>query len=212
VQANVGTLTLAELNGRAAPFRQTVKNLELALQNYPLALQSANAYRTHVAEQRDFLKWVAAFASAGLFFVLNGLRGTSSLRLDTQVGSWVAIITFLLSTTAAGMYWWRVDLAIGRYFESLQHRVATEIVSLREIILAVGALDRAIAEENLIAANAAYTVAAARSEEADRRGELERPRQYDNEPISLFWKGLCLGGYATGTLTLVIDQLIRAVP
>jgi len=41
VEASDRSLTLAELTIRAEPFRRTVKNLELGLQNYPLAMQSA---------------------------------------------------------------------------------------------------------------------------------------------------------------------------
>jgi len=54
-------------------------------------------------------------------FVLSGLRAGVPVRLEAELGSWIAVIAFLFSTTAAGMYWWRVDLAIGRYLESFQH-------------------------------------------------------------------------------------------
>jgi hypothetical protein len=211
VAQGAGDLNLDELEARAAPFRDTVRNLEIALENYPLAMQSVNAYRNHVAEQRDFLKWVAAFASAGLLVLINAFR-TQPVAVSSEIGVVIAELAFLLSVTGAGMYWWRVDLGVGRYLESSQHRVGAEITDLRDIILQTAELNTALSVKDVGRANSAYLRAAARSDDASARGRLEHPRFYDNEPVSIFWKGLCLGGYVVGILALLGDQLVKTRP
>ena len=206
------SLNLDELKARAGPFRETVKDLELALATYPSVLQSASAYRSHVAEQRDFLKWVAAFASASLLITINALRTAPPATLSTESGIGIAQAPFLVSVTAAAMYWWRVDLTVGRHLEALQHRVGVDLSGVREMIVETAALERAIADGRVDRANAAYTKITSRVDEGVRRGDLPRPRIYDSEPISLIWKGLCLTGYGVGILALIFDQLVKSSP
>jgi hypothetical protein len=49
-----------ELEEGSVPYRILADDIEKSLQDYPLVTQSGGAYRTHVGEQRDFLKWIAA--------------------------------------------------------------------------------------------------------------------------------------------------------
>src|SRR2546425_13165062 len=108
-------LSLDELKGHAKPLQTTAKDLEGTLLAYPLVLQSAQVHREHVAEQRDLLKWVAAFASAGTFVLISQLRsGPQPVVLSSQVGVGISVVGFVVSVIAAGMYWWRVDLILSR--------------------------------------------------------------------------------------------------
>jgi hypothetical protein len=95
--------------------RKNISSIELGLETYPLVLESARAYREHVADQRDFLKWVAAFSTAGLLFVSTQIRHdpTALIPLRTVLGLVLAEGAFLVSIVAAGLYFWRVGPSDG---------------------------------------------------------------------------------------------------
>jgi hypothetical protein len=149
-------------------------------------------------------------ASAGLFLVLNELR--SSGRINAAEGAVIACFAFLISVFAAGLYWWRVDLPMGRYLEALQHRVGMDVIGSRELLLRVNQLKEALrtpTQEKLVAANASYDGAKKAGDELLGRGELPRPDLYDSERLALILKGLCVAGYALGVVVVIIDQLLR---
>jgi hypothetical protein len=206
-------LERVELEARATELRKNMSSVELGLQTYPLVLESARAYREHVADHRDFLKWVAAFSTAGLLFVSDQVRHdpVAVIPLQTVIGLVLAECAFVVSIVAAGLYFWRVDLPTGRYFESLRHRVGLEVSALRTIAASLARLEIALGHNELAIAEVALKEADDAERTATARGELPRPKLYDTEPLSVVFKACCLGGFGAGILLVALDQAAKTM-
>lgn len=202
-------LTLDELRTWARAFDATTATLDSWRRDWPLVLQSTTAYRTHVAEQRELLKWIAAFSSAGLFLTVSTLRSMPQpVSASSAVGQVLATFAFLASIAAAGIFWWRLDLVVGRYLEAMQHRVSFEVTELGAFVLGVSELRHAIDAGDADRANDQYAKLKTVADGLIARG-AQQPfiAGSDREAKALRW--LCAGSYALGIALTVLDQLVR---
>lgn len=202
-------LTLDELRASAAVLDTTTETLANSRRDWPLAMQSAAAYRAYVADERELLKWIAAFSSAGLFLIVSGLRTAQAPQfVSSAIGPLLAAFAFLVSLAAAGAFWWRVDLLVGRHLEGIQHRVTLEAIELGTFLLRVSDLRRAVESGDVDRGNELHAELRLISEACVARG-APQPFIAGREAAALKW--LCASAYATGIGLTVLDQLVRMV-
>lgn len=205
-------LTLTELRAWADAFDANAATLEIWRRDWPLVIQSTVAYRTHIAEQRELLKWIAAFSSAGLFVTITSLRSMPQpVMASTAIGAIAASIAFLASIASAGVFWWRIDLVVGRYLEAMQHRVNHEITELGAFLLGLSELKRAIDAGDVGKGNAHQVELRAIADGLIARGS-QKPLIPGSDREATWLKWLGAAGYSTGIAVTVVDQLLRMAP
>lgn len=204
-----GPVTLRDFDGWTRAFETMISTFESWRRDWPLVMQSVTAYRTHIGEQRELLKWIAAFSSAGLFLIVSGLRALQQpVLVSSAIGPILAILAFLVSIAAAGIFWWRVDLPVGRYLEAMQHRVNFEVTELGAFILGVSALRHAIDSTDLARANVEYAKVKTVADGLIARG-AQQPFTPGNDREAQWLKWLGAGAYAAGMALTVLDQMVR---